>query len=210
MKSVDFRNNPLFLRNGFETAGKWQMPLIRKQKCDLSNIDLIAFSDTKYNENIRNRAKGVHFFIDDYKFESTYSNPEKVLEKVSQYAFACTPDFSTYSNMNYWRQLESVAHSRWCGAFWQEQGMIVFPTISWSTKESYDFCFDAVERSSIVAIGMIGCKRNKDEFLSGYNEMLNRINPSAIICFGSPFGEMEGNIIEVDYLSSRKVVRDGR
>ena len=210
MKSIDFRNDSLFLRNEFETAGKWQMPLVRKQDYDLSSIELIAFSDTKYNENELNRKKGVHYFIDDYKFDVTYKNPEKTIEKVSQYAFTFTPDFSTYSNMNYWRQLESVAHSRWCGAFWQNQGMTVFPTISWSTPESYDFCFDAVEESSIVAIGMIGCKRAKEVFLKGYNEMLRRINPSAIICFGSPFEEMKGNVIPVDYLSSRKVVRDGR
>lgn len=109
--------------------------------------------------------------------------------------------------MDFWRQLESIAHSRWCGAFWQDQGLIVIPTISWSTPESYDFCFDAVEQGSIVAIGMIGCKRSKEEFLAGYNEMIKRIQPTAIICFGKPFAEMQGNIIVVDYLLSRKVVR---
>ncbi len=30
---------------------------------------------------------------------------------------------------------------------------------------------------------------------------------SAVICFGEPFKEMGGNIIAVDYRSSRKVVR---
>lgn len=43
--------------------------------------------------------------------------------------------------------------------------------------------------------------------MNGYNEMLRRIKPKAIICFGKPFEEMEGNIIAVDYLKSRKVVR---
>lgn len=33
----------------------------------------------------------------------------------------------------------------------------------------------------------------------GYNEMLSRIKPSKIICYGKPFDEMKGNIIEVDY-----------
>ena len=74
----------------------------------------------------------------------------------------------------------------------------------------YDFCFDAIETGSIIAIGMIGCKRTKPEFLEGYKEMLERIKPSAIICLGKPFEEMQGNLIEVDYLASRKVVRNGR
>ena len=118
-----------------------------------------------------------------------------------------SPDFSTYADMNLWRQIESVAKNRWCGAFWQSKGLTVIPTISWSTPRSYDFCFDGIEKSSIVAIGMIGCKSNKTEFLRGYNTMLEKIAPEAIICFGEPFDEMAGKIIPIDYHSSRKVVR---
>lgn len=205
MKSVDFRNDPLFLRNEFDTEGKYQFPIVRKQEIDLSNVQLISASDAKYNDREENRRKGLHHFVDDCKFTAAYNNPEKYLEKVSQYAFVCTPDFSTYSDMQIWRQVESIAHSRWCGAFWQNQGVNVIPTVSWSTPESYDFCFDAIERGSIVAVGMIGCKHSKEEFLAGYREMLRRIEPSVIIVFGKPFEEM--NIIAVDYLESRKVVR---
>ena len=183
------------------------MPLVKKQEMCLDDVQMIAISDTKYNDSENNRKKGVHFFVDDYRFEGVYKNPERALVRLSQYAFSCTPDFSTYSNMNYWRQLESVSHSRWCGAFWQDQGLLVVPTISWSTPESYDFCFDAVEPGSVVAIGMIGCKRSKSDFLTGYSEMLRRIEPSAVIVFGEPFDEMQGNIVKIDYLSSRKVVR---
>lgn len=117
------------------------------------------------------------------------------------------PDYSTYSDMNYWRQMESVAHSRWVGAFWQGQGLMVIPTISWSDRRSFDFCFDGIEKHSVVAIGMIGCKKSKQEFMHGYNEMLCRIEPNAIICFGTPFSEMEGFLIQVDYRKSRKAVR---
>lgn len=104
-------------------------------------------------------------------------------------------------------QLESVAHSRWVGAFWQSKGLIVIPTVSWSDAKSYGFCFDGIEKGSIVAVGMIGCKHSKISFLRGYNAMLERVEPSAIICLGNPFAEMQGNIIAVDYINSRKVAR---
>ncbi|MBU5469812.1 DUF4417 domain-containing protein [Falcatimonas sp. MSJ-15] len=207
MKSFMYRNDPLFLRNEFETDGKWEIPLIKKRDVELSNVNLIAISDTKYNDREENRRRGVHFFVDDYKFENVYKNPERAIVRLSQYSFVLTPDFSTYSNMNYWRQLESVAHSRWCGAFWQDQGMSVIPTVSWSTSTSFDFCFDGIEEGSIVAVGMIGCKHSKKEFLYGYDKMLTKINPSTILCFGSPFEEMEGNIVAVDYIKSRRAVR---
>lgn len=54
---------------------------------------------------------------------------------------------------------------------------------------------------------MIGCKRNKTQFMHGYNTMLEKIQPLKIICFGSPFDEMQGDIVSVDYVESRKVVR---
>ena len=54
---------------------------------------------------------------------------------------------------------------------------------------------------------MIGCKQTKLQFLRGYNAMLEKIQPSEIMCFGTPFNEMQGNIISVDYMASRKVVR---
>ena len=145
--------------------------------------------------------------LSDYKFTAIYNYPERSLNKFAQYRFLLTPDYSTYADMNYWRQLESIAHSRWVGAFWQSCGLLVVPTISWSDANSFSFCFDGVERGSIVSVGMIGCKHAKDNFLRGYNAMLEKIEPSAIIVFGSPFPEMDGNIIPVDYRSSRKVVR---
>ena len=35
--------------------------------------------------------------------------------------------------------------------------------------------------------------------MAGYNEMMRRIEPEKIICFNTPFPEMQGNIIYVDY-----------
>lgn len=207
MTSLEMRSNPLFMRNSFKTSGKWDIPIINKQDISLENVRLIAYSDTKHNDIPENIACGVHFFIDDYRFTGIYNNPEKTLRKLSQYAFLCTPDYSTYSDMDYWRQLESVAHSRWVGAYWQRKGLIVIPTVSWSDAKSYGFCFDGIEKGSIVAVGMIGCKHSKISFLRGYNAMLERVEPSAIICLGNPFAEMQGNIIAVDYINSRKAVR---
>ena len=57
---------------------------------------------------------------------------------------------------------------------------------------------------------MIGCKHERVAFMKGYNAMIDSIEPSAIICFGVPYPEMKGNIIKIDYLPSRKVMRHGR
>lgn len=106
-----------------------------------------------------------------------------------------------------WMQLANVAKNRWCGAYWQAHGLTVIPTISWAGASSFDFCFDGVEQNAVVAIGMIGCKKSRVGFLRGYHAMLERLNPSKVICFGEPFPEMDGNIVPVDYRASRKAVR---
>lgn len=207
MTSSCMRENELFMRNKYTGQGRWNIPLVRKQGVDVENISLIAYSDTRKSDNDENRKSGVHFFVDDYRFEGIYVHPQNSLNKLSQYAFLLTPDFSLYADMAAWRQVENVAKNRWVGAYWQEHGLTVIPTISWSTPTSFAFCFDGVEKNSIVAIGMIGCKQERLAFMRGYNAMLEHIQPEAIICFGSPFPEMDGNIISVDYRLSRKVVR---
>ncbi len=204
MTSKAMRSNPLFMRNTFPTAGKWEMPIIRKQDLPTGNIQLLSSADARPNDSVKNKKKGIHFFVDDYRFTGIYNNPERSLRKYSQYSFLLTPDFSTYAEMNLWRQMESIAHSRWVGAYWQSKGLTVIPTVSWSMPRSFEFCFDGIEKDSVVAVGTLGCKKNKRNFMRGYNEMMERIEPSKIIVFDKPFDEMTGDIEYVDYLSSRK------
>lgn len=207
MVSKEFRNNPLFLRNQYDSESKYNFAKIRKQELNLSDVKLLACSDTKASETEYYKTYGVHFFVDDFRFEGIYKKPEASLTKYSQYAFLLTPDFSLYAEMPQWRQIESVGKSRWIGAYWQDKGLTVIPTVSWSSPRSFEYCFKAIEKGSIVAIGMIGCKQSKRAFMLGYNEMLSQVNPSAIICFGTPFDEMTENIIVVDYISSRSKKR---
>ena len=205
MTSAQMRRDPLFLRNEFEPYGAWDIPLIKKQNIDLENTKLIACSNTKKNDTAIKKLCGVHFFVDDYRFKGIYDNPSRTLEKYSQYAFLLTPDYSLYAEMPMWLQVSNVAKKRWVGAYWQSKGLTVIPTISWGSVSSFKFCFDGVEKNSIVAIGMIGSKKdNHFGFMSGYNEMCERINPRAVICFGESFAEMSGNIIKVAYRSSKK------
>lgn len=200
------RTDPMFLRNQFEGFGKYGIPLVRKQKIPLTNINLIAYTNIRKNEQEFSDF-GVHFFVDDCKFQSLYKSPENRFSTLSQYRFCLTPDYSLYGEMPTWRQIESVAHSRWCGAWWQQKGMQVIPTISWDKYQSYDFCFEGVESGSIVAVATYACKHERSTFCRGYDAMLERINPEAIICYGTPFSTMRGNIISIDVCHPRQFHR---
>ena len=210
MTSKEVRSKQTFLRNEFDASGKWNIPIIRKTELDLAYVNLISYTDIKTNDIDENKQRGIHFYIDDYKMEGLYYNHERSIHRIAQYKFVITPDYSLYRDMPKAVQLFNVFRSRWCGAFWRSKGITVIPNVSWGDSTTFEFCFDGIEEGSIVAVGTIGCKRSKLAFMRGYNEMLKRIKPSAIICYGSPFEEMEGNIIPIDYNSTRRVNRNGR
>lgn len=77
--SKSMRSDPLFMRNQYPECGQWGIPLVKKQKLDISNIRLIACSDTRSNDNATNKQCGVHFFADDYSEQSIAKGKSKVL-----------------------------------------------------------------------------------------------------------------------------------
>lgn len=60
--SKTMRDNPLFMCNTFPVRGKWNIPLIKKQELDTTNLSLIACADTKSNDIDINKKNGIHFF----------------------------------------------------------------------------------------------------------------------------------------------------
>lgn len=194
------------VRNEFEKSGKYGMPLIKKQNIDLDKIELLNYLKTKPND-IDNQNKTIHFFTYDWNFENVYDKPEVALEKLDQYYALLTPEFSTYKDMPLARQIDSVFKNRWCGAFWQKQGMLVIPTISWGSYGCFEFCFDGVEEGSVVAVSTYTREDNKKGFMEGYEKMIQKIKPSAIICYGDPFPEMEGNIKAVDPFNKAELIK---
>lgn len=192
----------MFLRNQFKSVGMFKLPLIKKQEIGLEDVSLIGYDKINQSNDYKST---VHFFLDDYRFESIYNNPENKIETLKKYNAVLSPDFSMFVEMPIALQLFSTFKNRWVGAYLQEQGITVIPTVRWGDLTSFNFCFDGIEKGCAVAVSTIGVKKEKSHFMLGYNEMLNRIKPSKIICYGKPFDEMKGDIIEVDYAKTNNL-----
>lgn len=95
-------------------------------------------------------------------------------------------------------QIYNTFKNRWCGAYWQSLGKQVIPTIEWGDEQSYEFCFDGVEKGSVVAVSTYEREDTENEYMPGYNKMLEVIQPATIICYGEPFDKMKGNIKAID------------
>lgn len=186
------KNEFLYFNN---SCGKYEFPIIRKQDIDINKIDFLSYVNTK-NNDIDNQNKTIHFFTYDWLFEKVYKNADEEIEKLKQYKYLLSPDFSIFTNMPLSLQIESIFKNRWCGAYWQSKGLKVIPTVSWGDERSFHFCFDGIEEGSIVAVCTYYRENCEEEFMLGYNEMLKRIKPSIVICYDEPFKRMTGNIKE--------------
>jgi hypothetical protein len=199
------------LLRGCSFDGKYEMP--RLPRCDTKPGKLTAFSNAK-SEN----ADGsfLHTYQDDYKFECIWRNPDHYLSLVQSYGGAIAPDFSVYRAMPLALQLYNVYRSRVIGYWWVRKGITVIPNVRWGDERTYDFCFDGLPKNSVVAVGTHGCAKHKDDkrhLCNGFLVMLDRLQPSTVIIYGSAsdriFSPLDvGNVeivrFESDFSASRK------
>ena len=206
-ENYNYRTSQTLLRNQYPGKGKMQIPIVPKFKerpGDFDDLLLIGFDKT-HLEDQNHLGRMVHFFLYDYRFERVWKNPDNDIEKLSRYRAVLSPDFSMYLEMAPVMQLYNVFRNRWCGAYWASKGIRVVPTVNWGNESTFDFCFEGIEKGSVVAVSTYMASEHdhrqdqKEWFMAGYNEMLRRIEPERIICYNTPFPEMQGNIIPVDY-----------
>ncbi len=127
----------------------WDIPSLDHAPIAYTPVCLVPYH-TRVRTVKNKLGNAVHFFLDDYRFESVWSRPGKALQALQRYATVLTPDFSLYVDYPLALQLWNTYRSRWCGAYWQHRGFQVIPTISWGTPDSYAFCFAGVPQRSLV------------------------------------------------------------
>ena len=168
------------------TDGYYQMPIIKND--NYIPKKLIGFN---YAKTSKEKDVGIHFYIDDYQFERIWTSPEIYAEILREYDCMVTPDFSLYLDMPRAMKIWNVYRSRLIGQIMQDYGIKVIPNVSWAEKETFDFCFDGIEKNGIVSISTIGVKRDNNALViweAGVTEMIKRLTPKTILVYG---GEIE-------------------
>ena len=130
-----------------------------------------------------------HFFIDDYRFERLWNQPEKYVDVLKKYAGVLSPDFSLYTDMPLPIQQYNSYRSKALALYWQRCGIDVIPTLCWSDERSYDFAFRGIPERSTVAVSTVGVVRSKQAvqlFKQGLFEAIRMLNPQCIVWYGKP------------------------
>ena len=172
----------LTLVNNTNCAGRYDMPVVLGT--DYVPDELMGFN---YCKSATEYHKGVHFFIDDYQFERLWNSPAQYLELLQKFDCVLSPDFSCYMDMplpmQQWNEYRRRALANW----WQRNGLVVIPTMSWSDRRSYGFSFDGQPKHSVIATSTVGVK-NSEEALKvwrdGMRECLKRVEPSCVLLYG--------------------------
>lgn len=147
--------------------------------------------------------KAVHFFIDDYQFERLWNEPRRYLEKLKRYVCVASPDFSPYGDMPLACQIYNHYRKHWVGAWMQEHGITVIPTIRCSTDpRSLKWFLDGEPKKSIIIMSSMWSTIVEEEAKTEYNLVKKKLKPSKIFIYGSGGGmgiQPEDN---VEYIKS--------
>lgn len=132
----------------------------------------------------------VHFFIDDVLFEQIW-NPRytaRDIDILCRFKGMFTPDFTLDPRLSQWQEQFNIFRSRTIGQLVQRRGGIVIPTIGWSFRRSFDYCFCGLSEGGTVAISTNGVLNNYVSlrlFKEGVFELERRLRPEAIFIYGN-------------------------
>ena len=177
------------MENGvFDGVGQYGIPQLKGIRAKDFNPNTTWFNFISAVSQKKDRKDySVHFFIDDYQFERCWNALDTYTALLSQYNYVLTPDFSLYFDMPKAIQIYNHYRKHYLGAYWQSRGINVIPTINWSDESSFEWCFDGEPKHSVVATSTVGIMKTeslKRTYDKGFNEMLNRLEPSMIIFYG--------------------------
>ncbi|MBQ9815135.1 MAG: DUF4417 domain-containing protein [Lachnospiraceae bacterium] len=162
--------------------------------------ELITFTEAKQLHNNLSKLNKeyfynafVCFYIDDYKFDGQYkgiwNNPINTLKILKHFKGIITPDFSTYQDFPYPIKLYNTYRMRTFGFWAGRHGLEVVNNVRWGSKETFQYCFDGIEKNSVVAIGTVGGSPrriiDRKRFENGLYKMVELLNPRTILIYGS-------------------------
>ena len=196
-KKITYDVFKAWLVEGAQFDGKYEFPVI-------GGSGKIPERVIPFDKAVGNKDYGqwVHFYIHDRDFERIWNHPNKYLEILKRYEGVITPDFSLYRDMPLSMQIWNTYRNRAFGYWLKKNGVPIIPNFSWGDERTYEFCFDGIEKHSIVAVGTHGtAKRKLDRYYleQAVDKLLERIEPRHIVIYGAVYDKL------ADMISGAKV-----
>jgi hypothetical protein len=176
----------LNLRAIWPSVGQYDIPPL--EGTDFEPSMLAAWNLPAQRQRAAEEEGAIHFYLDDYRFESLWRNPDKYFPRIQHVGAAITPDYSIFSRAPFATQIWQVYRQRWMGAFWQFNGITVIPSVRWAEKNTYDFVFEGLPYGGVFAISHFGPGSKEpgqiERLIDGLQEMMKRLAPSKLLVYG--------------------------
>lgn len=194
---------PEITKNLLKT-NSYDMPVIRPNYTIPNVVDTTPFD--RINARNANRKSIVVFYINDYRFANRLTHPWRYTDLLLQYDGVIAPDLSQYTDMDYPERLSNNYWNKVFTAYWQNQDVNIYPNVTWSLPDSYEYSLAGYPRKSVIAINSMGILKSNFStslWLDGYHYMVNALEPTCILRYGPKiYGEDESISI---YLENQQI-----
>ena len=164
---------------------------------DIPTLALVTADDrpawlVPYGRRVRNpndaAQSGLHFF-GSLDSETVWQRPDHTLTGIARYGWVIPPDFGFDRTMPQSEQLWCVYRSRWMGAWWQQHGLRVIPSIFWGNTASFAFAFCGIPTDSVIALDTTAYDQDDPKALhafdAGFVALCDQLRPRHILCYGA-------------------------
>lgn len=163
----------------------YQMPRVKPY-----NGEIPCYLVPHYRLKVAMTTSGVCpcFYTADRNFERAWGRPRAFAKTLMKFIYVLSPDFSVYLDMPRPLQVVNIFRNKSIAAWWQECGLNVIPSVSWTTAGHIEEDLDGWPKHSIIAINSTGLgidRRAKHNWLEGYNATVSLLQPTAILRYGA-------------------------
>ena len=166
----------------FQTDNDLEIPTLRlDMQPKVCDIPFVCFGEQKRTFQMNGQGT-LHFYTDDYRFQSVYDHPEKILQHNP--ANIVEPNFSLFNETPIAFGLQAVYKKRFVARAMQEKGIRVFVDLNVAPK--------------FYKLNLIGIPQGYSAFCTrGYSDRLNQLefeyemakfiangNPLTFVCYG--------------------------
>lgn len=179
--------------NGIFTTEKFNMPIIKP------NVRIPNVLNTTPFDRIKNKKSEhdslVMFYMHDPRFYTRLEHPWDYTDTLLKYEGVLGPDLSQFIDMDYATRLYNNYWNKVFTAYWQIHGVNMYPNVTWSLPDSYEYCIEGLPKHSVIAINSMGVPKyhfSKGLWLKGYKYVVEQLQPILILRYGPKLvGEYE-------------------
>lgn len=164
--------------------GQLPIPIVKRVEPFELPLQALPFSKVINKDN---KDLMVVFYEPDANFARVQHNPKRYVEPLKKFSCAVGPDFSQKIGMNEFMRYSNNWWNKALTAFYQSQGVVMIPNVTWSDPASYAYAFLGIPKNSVIAINCTGIKGNHAAMYlwrKGYEEAQPVLDSTLIIRYG--------------------------